>query len=432
MEEILTDIAREVPMNRLLEGDVGSGKTVVAALAIFIAVRAGHQAALLAPTEILATQHFRNFLKFLHPLGIRAELLIGSTPASHKKEIAAKLKAGQLDVIVGTHALLYEHVQFRSLALTVIDEQHRFGVEQRTLLKKSGTPHVLAMTATPIPRTLALTIFGDQDVSIIDELPPGRTAIITRVVPPEKRRDAYSWIESEVAKGRQVFVVCPLVEESEALASRSAKKEYERLAKEIFPKLTVGLLHGQMKPKDKDAVMSAFAHGEIQILVATTVIEVGIDVPNASIMLIEGADRFGLAQLHQLRGRVGRGAHQSYCFLFPSEKPLKGEDVEDEEEDTSSQKRAAQAAERLTAMVEIADGFRLAEIDLKLRGPGAVFGTRQSGVPDFRIAKFTDVELIKQSRDEAERLLAIDPTLLTWPVIAEKVAALAERHGENG
>lgn len=419
-DEILTDLTRDVPMNRLLEGDVGSGKTVVAALAIFVAIRAGHQAALLAPTEILASQHFKNFLKILHPLGIHAELLTGSTPASQKKEIAGKLKAGQLDVVVGTHALLEEKIQFKSLALAVIDEQHRFGVEQRTLLKKEGTPHVLAMTATPIPRTLALTIFGDQDVSIIDALPPGRTPIITRVVPPTKRLDSYRWIESEVGKGRQVFVVCPLIEESTESEAKSAKAEFTRLQTDIFPQLKLGLLHGKMKPREKDAVMAEFARGAIQILVATTVIEVGIDVPNATIMLIEGADRFGLAQLHQLRGRVGRGAHQSYCFLFPSEK-----DKPTDEEERVEMKRAEMAAiERLNAMVEVSDGFRLAEIDLRLRGPGEVFGTRQSGVPDFRMARFSDVDLIRRSRDEAERLLREDPHLLQHPTLAIRLATI--------
>ncbi len=404
--EILADMAKDTPMNRLLEGDVGSGKTVVAALAIYLAIKSGGQAALLAPTEILAAQHFKNFLQVLHPLGIRAELLTGSTPAKAKKEISAKLKTGQLDLVVGTHALLQEHVQFQSLALAVIDEQHRFGVEQRTLLKKDGTPHVLSMTATPIPRTLALTIFGDQDVSIIDELPPGRTPIITRVVPKKKRADSYHWIESEVAKGRQVFIVCPLVEESETLEVKSAKAEYKRLSEEIFPKLTVGLLHGKLKPREKDAVMSDFSSGKTQVLVATTVIEVGIDVPNASIMLIEAADRFGLAQLHQLRGRVGRGEHQSYCFLF-------------------SESDEPEASERLAAMVEHTDGFKLAEIDLQLRGPGEVFGTRQSGIPDLKLARLTDYDLIKRSRDEAEKLLDTDPELKNHLAISQKLAELA-------
>lgn len=410
--EIMQDLAKDLPMNRLLEGDVGSGKTVVAALALFLAIRDGGQAALLAPTEILAAQHFRNFLKVLHPLGIRAELLTGSVTAGNKKRIAERLKAGELDLVVGTHALLEEHVQFRKLALVVIDEQHRFGVNQRTLIKKDSTPHLLSMTATPIPRTLALTIFGDQDVSIIDELPPGRTPIITRIIAPAKRNDAYRWIESEVQKGRQVFIVCPLVEESEVLEVKSAKKEFERLSEKVFPNLNLGLLHGKMKPRDKDAVMSDFASGKIHILVSTTVIEVGIDVPNATIMLIEAAERFGLAQLHQLRGRVGRGAHQSYCFLFS--------DSDNEE-----------AITRLHALEKISNGFELAEMDLRLRGPGEVFGMRQSGIPDLRMAKLTDAELIKRSRDEVEKMLQQDPELRAHPLIAEKLAKMEEERVEN-
>jgi ATP-dependent DNA helicase RecG len=334
--------------------------------------------------------------------------LTGSTPAKAKREIKAKLAAGELDLIVGTHALLTEDTEFRRLALAVVDEQHRFGVEQRGLIRKSGTPHFLSMTATPIPRTLALTIFGDQEVSIIDELPPGRTPIITRLVPAGKRSDAYRWIESEVAKGRQVFVVCPLVEESEALEARSAKAEYERLSKEVFPDFRVGLIHGKLKPREKDAAMADFASGQTQVLVATTVIEVGIDVPNASIMLVEAAERFGLAQLHQLRGRVGRGSHQSYCFLF-------------------AESESAESSERLAAMVEVSDGFKLAEIDLKLRGPGEVFGLRQSGVPDLRLARLTDVELIRRSRAEAVRLLESDPELLQTPELAQRVAELEAR-----
>ncbi|MFH1375373.1 MAG: ATP-dependent DNA helicase RecG [Patescibacteria group bacterium] len=409
--EILRDLKRDLPMNRLLEGDVGSGKTVVAALAIFLTAKSSCQAALLAPTEILAAQHFRNFLKVLHPLGVRVELLTGSTTAKNKKEISKKLKAGGLDLVVGTHALLEKHVGFRDLALVVIDEQHRFGVKQRTLIKKDSTPHVLSLTATPIPRTLALTIFGDQDVSIIDELPPGRKPAITRIVPPSKRTDSYRWIESEVQKGRQVFIVCPLIEESETLEVRSAKKEFKRLSEEVFPELKLGLLHGRMKAKEKDAVMQDFAQGKIQVLVSTTVIEVGIDVPNATIMLIEAAERFGLAQLHQLRGRVGRGEHQSYCFLF----------FESDSEEVKA---------RLHAMQKISSGFELAKMDLHLRGPGEVFGVRQSGIPDLKVAKLTDHELIKRSRDEAEKLLEKDPTLKNHPQVLEKLKRMEERRIE--
>ena len=416
--EILADLAKDLPMNRLLEGDVGSGKTIVAALAIFLTVKSpqppftkggslnasGLQCALLAPTEILAAQHFRNFLQILHPLGIRGELLTGSTSAKKKKEISTKLKSGELDLVVGTHALLEQHVDFTNLALTVIDEQHRFGVEQRALIRKNGTPHVLSLTATPIPRTLALTIFGDQDVSIIDEMPPGRKPAITRIIPPKKRVEAERWIESEVQKGRQVFIVCPLVEESEVLEVKSAKKEFKRLSEEVFPNLKLGLLHGKMRPKEKDATMAAFAAGEIQILVATTVIEVGIDIPNATIMLIEAAERFGLAQLHQLRGRVGRGSEQSYCFLF-------------------SESDSEEARSRLHAVEKISDGFELAKIDLQNRGPGEVFGVRQSGIPDLKVAKLTDHKIIQRSREVGQELLEKDPQLKNFPEIAEKLSA---------
>jgi len=403
--EILVDLEKDLPMNRLLEGDVGSGKTIVAALAIFLAVKNGSQAVLLAPTEILVAQHFRSALKILHPLEIRAELLTGSTPNSRKKEISSKLKSGELDFVVGTHALLESKIDFKNLGLAVIDEQHRFGVEQRTLIRKNGTPHVLSLTATPIPRTLALTIFGDQDVSILDELPPDRRPAITKIVPPKKRIEAERWIESEVAKGRQVFVVCPLVEESETLEIKSAKKEFTRLSEKVFPNLKLGLLHGKLRPKEKDATMAAFAAGEIQILVATTVVEVGIDVSNATIMLIEAAERFGLAQLHQLRGRVGRGSEQSYCFLF-------------------SESESEEARARLHSLEKISDGFELAKIDLQNRGPGEVFGVRQSGIPDLKMAKLTDHEIIKKSRDLAQKMLAEDSTLAKFPQILEKLEEL--------
>ena len=400
--EILGDLEKDLPMNRLLEGDVGSGKTIVAALAIFLTVKNNFQASLLAPTEILAAQHFRNFLQILHPLGIRGELLVGSTPAKKKKEISAKLKNGDLDLVVGTHALLESHVDFQNLALAVVDEQHRFGVNQRVLMKKDSTPHVLSLTATPIPRTLALTIFGDQDVSIIDELPPGRKPPITRIIPPKKRQDAERWIESEVKKDRQVFIVCPLVEESEVLEVKSAKQEFKRLSEKVFPHLKLGLLHGKIKSKEKDEVMRQFAEKKIQILVATTVIEVGIDIPNATIMLIEAAERFGLAQLHQLRGRVGRGDAQSYCFLF-------------------SESDSEAVRTRLHAMEKISSGFELAKMDLKLRGPGEVFGVRQSGIPDLKVAKLTDHEIIKSSRDVATKLLEEDSTLKKHPEILERL-----------
>ncbi|MFH0833958.1 MAG: ATP-dependent DNA helicase RecG, partial [Patescibacteria group bacterium] len=410
--EIIHDLQKDLPMNRLLEGDVGSGKTIVAALAIFLATKNNCQAALLAPTEILAAQHFRNFLKILHPLGIRGELLTGSTPAAQKKIIAAKLKSGELDLVVGTHALLESKIDFQKLGLVVIDEQHRFGVEQRSLMRKDSTPHILSLTATPIPRTLALTIFGDQDVSILDELPPGRIPPITKIVPKNKRVEAERWIESEVQKGRQVFIVCPLIEESEVLEVKSAKKEFERLQKKVFPKLQLGLLHGRLRPREKDFAMQKFAEGETQILVATTVIEVGIDIPNATIMLIEAAELFGLAQLHQLRGRVGRGSAQSYCFLF-------------------SESDSDEAKNRLAAIEKNSNGFDLAKIDLENRGPGEVFGVRQSGIPDLKIAKLTDHDLIKRSRDAGQKLLADDPQLKNSPAVAEKLAEMELRFAQN-
>lgn len=402
LAEIWTDLKKTQPMNRLLEGDVGSGKTVVAAYAIYTAVCSGQQAALLAPTEILAAQHLRNLFKILHPLGVRLELLTGSQTASQKRTVQAQLQNGEINVIIGTHALIQTKVKFQKLGLAVIDEQHRFGVNQRALLQKNFTPHVLALTATPIPRTLALTIFGDQDVSIIAEMPPGRRPPLTRLVPQTKRRDSYRWIESEVGKGRQVFLVCPLVEESEKLAIASAKKEFERLKTEIFPHLTLSLLHGKLPAKKKEETMADFAAGKIAVLVATTVVEVGIDVPNATIMLIEAADRFGLAQLHQLRGRVGRGGGASYCFLF-------------------SESESEQAKSRLHAITKIENGFELAEFDLKLRGPGEVFGTRQSGVPDLKIARFTDTLLIKNSRAAATQLLVQNPELTGLALLKEKL-----------
>jgi ATP-dependent DNA helicase RecG len=294
---------------------------------------------------------------------------------------------GTVDIVVGTHAIIQDSVGFKNLGIAVIDEQHRFGVNQRVILKSFGAPHLLSMTATPIPRTLALTLYGDQDLSIIDEKPAGRQEIITRVVPNKKRSDAYSWISSQIGDGRQAFVVCPLIEESETLEVKSAVDEFERLRSDVFPDFNVGLLHGRMKQADKDLIMQKFVDREIDVLVSTTVIEVGIDIPNASIMLIEAADRFGLAQLHQLRGRVGRGDHQSYCFLFP-------------------ESNSEMSKKRMKAMVENSDGFKLAEIDLELRGPGEVYGVRQSGIPDLKMASLSDHEMVKSARDAAEKLLA--------------------------
>jgi ATP-dependent DNA helicase RecG len=336
--------------------------------------------------------------------------LAGSLTKTEKERVYERLRLGTADLVVGTHALLQEKVQFKNLGLAIVDEQHRFGVKQREILKSFGTPHLLSLTATPIPRTLALTIYGDQEVSILDELPAGRSEIVTRVVPESKRDDAYVWIETQVKAGRQAFVVCPLIQESEELQLKSVIAEYERLNSEVFPDLVLGLLHGKMKQKEKDAVMEKFANNEIQILVSTTVVEVGIDVPNATIMVIEGADRFGLAQLHQLRGRVGRGEHQSYCFLFPEGR---GEEVR----------------QRMQAMTEYSDGFRLAEIDLELRGPGEVYGVKQSGIPDLKMASFNDKELIGMARALATKVIDVDPELKSNPHLLDRLANLDREFG---
>ena len=368
-----------------------------------IAVANQYQGALMAPTEILAEQHYKTLTGLLGRLEVggrrlRVELLTGSTSAKSKQGVVEAIASGEVDVVVGTHALIQDGVTFHNLGVAVVDEQHRFGVMQRAALKErvmengQATPHLLVMSATPIPRTLALTFFGDLDVSVIDEMPPGRLPVQTHYVAPDDRAEAYGFVRDQVASGRQVFVVCPLIEESAALQTRSAVQEYERLSKEVFPDLKLGLLHGRMSSADKDAVLGAFRRGELHILVATTVIEVGIDIPNASVMVIEGADRFGLAQLHQLRGRVGRGAEQSFCLL-----------LSDDPSETAMQ--------RLRLLEEHNDGFALAEADLRLRGPGDYFGTRQSGMPEFQAADFSDVKLIETARREAQALLVDDPEL---------------------
>ncbi len=395
IHEILSDLQRAQPMNRLLQGDVGSGKTVVAAVAMLAAVSNGLQAALLAPTEILAEQHFRTlttiFEKLDHPPRLR--LLIGSLKTRDKEQARLEIASGAIDIAVGTHALIQEEVAFKDLALAVIDEQHRFGVEQRGTLRAKGYhPHILVMSATPIPRSLALTLYGDLDLSIIDELPPGRQEIKTKWLEPRERERAYAFIANQIKQGRQAFVICPLIEESEALDTKAAVEEYERLRKEIFPNLRVGLIHGKLKPSEKDATMNAFREHQLDILVATSVVEVGIDVPNATVMLIEGADRFGLAQLHQFRGRVGRGAHQSYCLLL-------------------ADKAGVASNERLRIIESTQDGFRLAEEDLKMRGPGEFFGTRQSGLPDLKVAALSDVHILEEARQIAQEIFARDAEL---------------------
>lgn len=412
----IADMRRSEPMNRLLQGDVGSGKTAVAAGLIYSAVKNGWQAALMAPTEILAEQHARSLSALLSPAGIRVGLLTGSVPPAEKRAAREALAAGELDLAVGTHALLTESVRFRSLGLVITDEQHRFGVGQRAALsEKGGSPHRLVMSATPIPRTLALILYGDLDVSVLDELPPGRQPIATFAVGSDKRARAYAYVKKHLNAGLQGYLVCPLVEEGE-LEAAAATDLYRRLAAGEFSAYRLGLLHGRMKGAEKEAVMTAFARGEIDLLVSTTVIEVGVDVPNAAIMVIEDADRFGLAQLHQLRGRVGRGKTASTCILIS--------DAQNEE-----------ARRRLRVMCDTCDGFRIAEEDLKLRGPGDFFGSRQHGLPRLHIADLAaDMALCEQAQQAARRLLADDPAL-TLPEhsgLAAEVEALYATVGEGG
>jgi ATP-dependent DNA helicase RecG len=393
LEEILGDIQQSSPMSRLLQGDVGSGKTVVAAAAMLAAVWNSAQAALMAPTEILAEQHTKTLARVYGDHGPRLRLLTGSTKTREKEEIRELLKKGELDIVVGTHALIQEDVSFKDLALAVIDEQHRFGVEQRATIRGKGYhPHILVMSATPIPRTLALTVYGDLDLSIIDEMPPGRQEIKTHWLGPKERERAYRFIRNQIQEGRQAFVLCPLIEESETIDAKAAVEEYERLRSEIYPDLRVGLIHGKLRPREKDDTMSAFRDHELDILVATSVIEVGIDIPNATVMLIEGADRFGLAQLHQFRGRVGRGEHQSYCLLL-------------------AEQSGSTSDERLKVIETTQDGFKLAEEDLKLRGPGEFLGTRQSGLPDLKVAKLSDVKILEEARQAAQSIFDQDPGL---------------------
>ncbi|MEW6650074.1 MAG: ATP-dependent DNA helicase RecG, partial [Chloroflexota bacterium] len=402
IEEIRTDLASGHPMNRLLQGDVGSGKTVVAAIAITMITRHDCQAAIMAPTSILAEQHFRNFEKLFvaanaddpapfQPGEIR--LLVGDTPEQEKQEIRAGLIAGDIKLVIGTHALIEDPVEFKDLHLVVIDEQHRFGVAQRSALRQKGeNPHLLVMTATPIPRSLALTIYGDLDLSVMDEMPAGRLPIETYIITPLERERAYSFIHSQVKLGHQAFIIYPLVEQTEKEDVLAAVQQQERLQQEVFPELDIGLLHGRMRPDEKEQVMQDFRDGIFHILVSTSVIEVGVDIPGATVMLIEGANRFGLAQLHQFRGRVGRGKDQSYCILIP--------DKEDAAEN-----------ERLAAMVETNNGFILAERDLQQRGPGEFLGTRQAGFAELKVASLTDIHTIEKARNLAHNLFEIDPAL---------------------
>jgi len=415
LRQIVSDLRSDRPMNRLLQGDVGSGKTVVATAAMALTVAAGAQAAMMAPTGILAEQHYNTLSQLLSlsstnqpGLGVNAQpsgsppsvrLLTGRVTGREREEIYAGLADGSVDIVVGTHALIQEGVQFKELALAVIDEQHRFGVRQRAALRQKGrtedgpyNPHLLVMTATPIPRSLELTLWGHLDVSTIDEMPPGRKPVKTRLILPTERGRAYSFVRSQIERGHQAFIICPLVEESEKIEAKAAVEEYKRLHEYIFPDLRMGLLHGRMKGEEKETTMACFARGELDILVATSVVEVGIDVPNATVMLVEGADRFGLAQLHQFRGRVGRSEHASYCLLVS---------------DSSS----PEAQERLQSVEATNDGFALAQKDLEMRGPGEFLGTRQSGLPDLKLASVTDLRLVEAAREAARRFFETDPEL---------------------
>jgi len=417
--EIRLDLGREVPMTRLVQGDVGSGKTAVAAAAMWAAVGSSAQSALLAPTQILAEQHHRSVSRLLGQLvrpdgmPMRVALLTGRVTGQEREQTLAGLADGSVDVVVGTTALIQEGVEFKNLGLAIVDEQHRFGVEQRGALstQASTQPHLLVMSATPIPRSLALTIYGELDVSRIDEMPPGRTPIKTKRFTPAERERLYGFMRRAVEAGRQAYVIYPLVEESDKLDVGAAVDEHKRLQETIFPELNVGLLHGRMTGSEKDQVMRDFAEGRYQILVSTTVIEVGIDVPNATVMVVEDAERFGLAQLHQLRGRVGRGEHASYCALI-------------------SRAETAGVRERLEILATTNDGFVLAEKDLELRGPGDFFGTRQSGLPELRIAHLTDTETIVAARDAAQKLFAADPTLARHPLLQGQVERFWRGHGD--
>jgi ATP-dependent DNA helicase RecG len=396
LAEIKEDLAKPQPMNRLIQGDVGSGKTVVALLTSLDVIECGYQAAIMAPTEVLAEQHFLNVHRWLEPLGVKIALLTSSIKSSEKENLYQRIRNGDIQLVIGTHAVIQEAVEFKHLGLAIVDEQHKFGVVQRGLLKKKGAnPDILVMTATPIPRTLAMTIYGDLDVSLIDEMPPGRIPVETKVYPEPARAKVYRIVEEEVKKGRQAFVVYPLVEESEKLDLKDATRMAEHLQKKVFLEFRIGLLHGRMKSDEKEAIMTEVKEGRIQILVATTVIEVGIDIPNASVMVVEHAERFGLSQLHQLRGRIGRGRYPSKCILM------------------AQYRSSEEARVRLRAMEKTTDGFKIAEEDLALRGPGEFFGIRQSGLPDFRVAHIIrDTPILIEARKEAFRLVEEDPELV--------------------
>ena len=394
VEEILTDMAGETSMNRLLQGDVGSGKTLVAAAAIWACIRAGYQAALLAPTEILASQHAENLNRLLAPFGMRVALLTGGMKAAPRRTTLAAIRDDEADLIVGTHAILSEGVEFARLGLAVVDEQHRFGVRQRGLLaEKAANPHLLVMSATPIPRTLGLLMYGDLDISILDELPPGRKPVKTRCITGKKRADLYGFLDREIGAGRQVYIVCPAIEDAGGSGLNAVKSYYEDIAKALLPDRRVGLMHGRLKPKEKAEVMEDFKAGRLDALVSTTVIEVGVDVPNATVMVIENAERYGLSALHQLRGRVGRGAAESWCFLV-------------------SDNASESVQKRLRFLCSTSDGFAVAQYDLETRGPGDFFGSRQHGLPTLQVADLmNDTRTLHAAQSEAAALLAADPLL---------------------
>jgi ATP-dependent DNA helicase RecG len=425
IQEIVTDLQRPNSMHRLLQGDVGSGKTVVAALAMALAAHAGAQSALMAPTEILAEQHYRSLNQLFDAMAasgtvqpVQVRLLTGSVRSGDRRDIYDGIADGSVHVAVGTHALIQEGVTFKNLGLVVVDEQHRFGVEQRKALRAKGreaNPHTLVMTATPIPRTLSLTLYGDLDNTVLDEMPPGRQPIDTHWFMPAERERAYSFVRQQIVLGRQAFIICPLVEESDKVEAKAAVEEHARLQRDIFPKLRLGLLHGRMKAAEKDEVMGDFAHGQLDILVSTSVVEVGIDVPNATVMMIEGANRFGLSQLHQFRGRVGRGQFRSYCLLI-------------------ADSTDAMSDERLQAIVDTQDGFKLAEKDLEIRGPGEFFGTRQSGEPELKLVSLSDRDLLLQAREQAQALFERDPDLAAPEIqdLVDKINAFWLAHENHG
>jgi ATP-dependent DNA helicase RecG len=427
--EILKDLEKPRPMNRLLNGDVGSGKTVVAALASLQAIAAGYQVAIMVPTEVLAYQHFESFCKLFENYAIDIALLTNSYRITKnfksetndkikKNYLLSELKNGNIQLIIGTHALIQENIRFKNLALVILDEQHRFGVAQRAYLQQNirkindglpdKTPHLLSMTATPIPRTLTLAFFGDLDISLLNEMPEKRKKIITKIINPPERNKIYEFVRQEAEKGRQVFVILPLVEESKTLTDvKAAVAEHKNLSENIFPNLKIGLIHGRLKSNKKEKVMQNFSAKKLDILVATAVVEVGIDIPNATIMIIEDADRFGLSQLHQFRGRIGRGEHQSYCFLF-------------------TRSNSDIAKKRLKTLVQYGSGFKIAEFDLKQRGPGEFLGTRQSGLPDIAMENIANLKLVQIAREEAENILKSDTELKKHPLLQDALKKFRE------